>query len=249
MPETTYGMQAAQTVMVSEGRWPRLKLQNGDRVRFHFLTDGNDPWFHASKFHSVGEGMQTRDVVCLRALTRGVEACQLCGPGAQLVNRFGCWVWVDYTLHSYDNPDENGEPWEQRKVKTAAGGERTVFVEQVGQPKYLTLRGGRNQAWFHQFNNAWMTSGDLRKHLYELLRTGEQLETEYTLSSIKEDPIPPDIFGKEEIKNLPEIEQVFRDTVSSAEVSGLLGTDSLDTESPEQLPTIETAAAETDDLI
>src|SRR3972149_1486250 len=94
-----YGMRAAQEVMVSEGRWPRLRLQNGDRVRFHFLTTGDDPWFAASKFHSVGEGPQTRDVVCLRAMTRGVEACSLCGPGVQLVNRFGCWVWVGFILH------------------------------------------------------------------------------------------------------------------------------------------------------
>ena len=202
-----YGIEAGQQEMVSGGRWPYLRPKEGDRARFHFLTTGSDPWLLATKFHRIGEGMQARNILCVSAVTRGEEQCGMCemDGGQNRRNMFGIWVMLEYILHPSDNPDEDGDSWEEKKLKVAGADgksrQRTVFMEKFetdlidksvvpGRVRLLQLPAGRRQVWWSQFTNAWMQSGDLRKHFYELHRVGSgRDDTNYTLNNIKEDPL------------------------------------------------------------
>lgn len=250
-----YGIGAAESAMSTQDRWPRLRPQENDRARFHFLTEGSDPWFHGTKFHNIGEDKQRRDVVCLHALTFGEEPCLLCEmDSSNRRNMFGCWVWLEYVLHPQDNPAEDGESWEQKSLAMPDGKKRTVFMEKVeedGAARLLWLPAGRQKAWFGQFTGAWMASGNLRKHLYELHRVGKgRDDTNYTLTTIKEDPLSEEILKREEVMNLPSIEDIFRDTLRNVPQSGVLGTDSLDGPGePEELPKEAAPAVADDDLI
>ena len=260
LPETAApvgygGIERAQQTMTTAGRWPMLKVEDAARARFHFLTTGGDEWFCGTRFHKVSiGGDQFREVLCLRALTQGLEACELDAQqaGEKLLNRFGCWVYVHHILHPHDNKDEAADSWPQVQVKTAAGGQRVMFKETVEEARYLRLSAGRSQVVFAQFTNAWMVSGNLRKHIYELHRMGEALETTYVLTPLKEEMISEDVLQNEDIQSLPSIESIFRESLfySGGAVpssDGVLGSDSLD----ESLPAIEEEASPAieDDLI
>jgi len=247
-----YGIQAGEQAMTTGDRWPRLRPQDGERVRFHFLTDGSDPWLVATKFHPMGEGKQTRNIICLSALTQGVEICSYCDMDpTNRRNMFGCWLWVESILHPMDNPDPEGDSWEQKKIELPDGKTRAVFRENVGgKPLFLWLSAGRQKVWWAQFTNAWMVSGNLRKHLYELHRVGSgRDDTQYTLTSLKEDPLPDEVLQRDEVKNLPPVENLFRDTIRDAPSVGVLGTDSLDGMEPEPLPSATPSSMDDDDLI
>lgn len=246
-----YGIEAGEEALAYGDRWPKLRLQDGDRARFHFLTTGSDPWLVATKFHKESDGKRWSDVLCVQALTHGEEACIRCEMDTQnRRNMFACWVYTDYILHSRDNPDEEGEAWEQKKLSLPTGREIAVFKEDINKPQLLWLPAGRAKAWWSQFTNAWMTSGNLQKHLYELHRTGSgRDDTNYTLTSNKEDPLDPAILELDEVKNLPDIEAVFRQTLSFVPKIDDLGTDSLDGAAPvEDLPKAASISSD-DDLI
>lgn len=249
------GIERAQQVLQSGGRYPRLKLEPGARARFHFLTQGSDPWFAASKFHQVGAYPTGAEVLCLRALTQGIEPCEYDAqqPGERLLNRFACWVWLESILHTHDNPDEKQDSWPQVNVPTETGAKRTMFLENIGEARLLRLSAGKSQAVFSQFTNAWMISGDLRKHLYELHRQGEGLDSFYVLTAMKETPIDfiEAILKEEDIAQLPSIESIFRESLSYAPSGdGVLGSDELDGGDAQALPTTASSATEpSDDLI
>ena len=267
----TYGIDAGNQEMVSGSRWPYIRPKDGDRVRFHFLTTGSDPWLVATKFHRIGEGMAARNILCVGAITRGEEQCSLCDMDSTQGRRgmFGMWLLVDYILHPHDNPDEEGDSWEQKKLKIKLDDgtekQRSVFMEQLttklgddvvvpGQVKLLQLPAGRQQIWWSQFSNAWVQSQNLRKHLYELHRTGSgRDDTKYTLNTIKEDPLDEDLLEREDIKDLPTIEEVFRGSLSQMPSGdAVLGKDQLDGETQEtssELPKAEPANVGTDDLV
>ncbi len=161
-----HGMERAMKTMT--GKWPRLYPQPGERVRFHFLTDGGDTWFCSSKHHRIGEGRDGDDFVCLRALTDGLEECQYCAAGdRELVNRFGMWLYIHMILHPSDNPkindanapEEQRQSWPQAKVAGVV-----MFKEVVEKPLFLQMSAGRSQKWFKQFSKYWVDSGDLRIH-------------------------------------------------------------------------------------
>ena len=268
MADDTYGIEAGNQEMITGSRWPFLRPKEGDRVRFHFLTSGNDPWLVATKFHRVGQGQQSRNILCTAAISRGEETCVLCDSDATQGRRgmFGVWIIVDYILHAHDNPDEKGDGWEAKKLKIKGpdGEEKTrsVFKEDLsttlenettvpGIVKLLQLPAGRAQAWWNQFSNAWITSQDLRKHFYELHRTGSgRDDTNYVLTSIKEDPLDKSILEREDVKDLPTIEEVFRGSLSQMPSgNAVLGDDSLDGKEEEELPKAEPAASGASDLI
>jgi len=251
--ETHYGVAAAEAAMSSRDRWPRIKPQDGERVRFHFLTDGSDPWLVGTKFHKIGEFPNSRDIVCTQALSQGNEACGFCDmDSTNRRNMFACWIWTEFILHPHDNPDEEGEAWEQKQLALPNGRKLAVFKEDIKKPQLLWLPAGKQKAWWSQFTTAWMTSGNLRRHFYELHRIGGgRDDTNYILTTVKEDPLADDILQLDEVKNLPNIEDIFRETLRFTPTTGLLGTDSLDGATPEDLPTVSTTAASTadDDLI
>lgn len=250
-----YGIEAGDQALTTGERWPRLRMQDGDRVRYHFLTTGSDPWLVATKFHKIQTEERWRDVVCLSSLTQGVENCTYCEIDTNRRNMFACWIWVEYILHPHDNPDEEGDSWEQKQLKAVDGGKpRTVFMEPVGgKPLLLWLPAGRQKVWWSQFTSAWMSSGDLRKHLYELHRVGAgRDDTNYTLTAIKEEPLAEDVLNNEEVKNLPSIEEVFRDGLRFAPTASVLGSDGLDEGPPadmEPLPSVSNQKMSDDDLI
>lgn len=200
------------------GRWPLAKIRSGEHMRFHMLTDGNDTWFLPSMFHRFGEGMQTREVICVASMSDGEEECRFCNEGhTNRVNRFALWVWVHFYLHTSDNPDladpdkkAKAEPWPMVTVD-----ERRMFKEVVEKPLLLRLSAGRYQNVFKQFSGAFTQYGNLREHMYNLSRLGEGLETQYTLKAGSEkDPLSEEILNKDEVKELPSIEDVFRDTTN-----------------------------------
>ena len=245
-----YGVASAEESMSTGDRWPRCRPQNGDRVRFHFLTSGADPWLVGTKFHRIAAEPFGRDIICLAALTQGEEACTYCEiDSTNRRNMFACWIWTTYVLHPHDNPDEEGEAWEQKTLQLANDRKMVVFKEEIAKPQLLWLSAGRQKVWWSQFTSAWMAHGDLRKHLYELHRVGSgRDDTNYTLTTSKAEPLPPEILEKDEVKELPNIEDIFRETLRYAPTTGaLLGADSLDG-APETLPSAPVSASE-DDLI
>src|SRR3990167_3785244 len=87
-----YGIEAGEQALTSGERWPRLRPQDGDRARFHFLTDGSDPWLVATRFHGLKEEKYTRNVLCTQSFTNGVEACANCDiDPTNRRNMFACW--------------------------------------------------------------------------------------------------------------------------------------------------------------
>lgn len=253
MPEQRYGIEAGERAMAYGDRWPKLRPKDGDRARFHFLTTGNDPWLVATKFHKETNGTRWSDIVCLQALTHGEEPCIYCEiDTSNRRNMFACWVWTEFMLHPRDNPDEDGDAWEQRKLQLATGREITVFKEDVKKAQLLWLPAGRSKAWWSQFTNAWMVSGNLQKHLYDLHRTGEgRDDTNYILTANKEDPLDPAILELDEVKALPDIEEVFRQTLTFApRITGDMGSDSLSSNGTlEDLPKVTAPVSSDDDLI
>ncbi len=246
-----YGMDAGNEAMSTSDFSSRLRPKAGDRVRFHFLTDGNDPWLVATRFHRVGDGMSARNIVCLNALTFGDEQCQICDTGDTTRRKmFGVWVLVEYILHPQDNPDDEGENWEQKtlKYKGDDGQEktRTVFMEEFasaegpGEAKLLHIPAGRQGVWWNQFHKAFMESLDLRKHFYELYRVGSgRDDTDWTLTTLKEDELDKAILERADIQALTNVEDVFRAGLSQMSTNNSpLGTDSVDgEEEPEAMPT------------
>lgn len=200
------GMAAAQAMMSGGGsRFPMLWLDDGDRARFHFLTSGDSDMI-GCKFHKFGEGSKTRHYMCLRVFTGGEEECRWCEEGHdELGSRFAVWVFVHNILHAKQAEDE----WEATKI-----GKKTLFREVVKKPKLIRLAAGVKQAWFNQFINMWTTHGDLQLHIYELYREHLQLDTEYYLTTLKEQAIDPKLLDSDDVKDLPTCEDVLREEVT-----------------------------------
>lgn len=246
-----YGIASAQRQMVSgQGNW--LRINANERARFHCLTSGGDDRFMGTKFHSIGQGAQTRYYVCLRVMTNGEESCEFCDQGHdEMGNRFALWVYVHNILHATDNPDQEGDRWKQQDVEG-----RTLFREEVKKPILIWLAAGRYQAWFGQFVAMWTKHQDLQNHIYELLRIGEGLETEYELTELKEEPLAKKILEQEEIQNLPSVPEFFRSQLkygpTAAGAGASMGTDTVLGEDgsggDEPLPKAE-VASEDDGLI
>lgn len=234
-PEIAYGMEAAMGVMAGGGLYPRLRLKNMERARFHALTTGADANFLAATFHTFGVFPNSRSLVCVRVLTGGQQECRYCVEGhSDLERRFGLWVWCYEVLHSTDNPDQEGTAWAQVKVA-----DRTLFKEPVGKALLLDLKGGKGGLWFRQFLNEWLNEGTLQKYLYELHREGESLDTEYTLARVKEEPPVATILESEEVKRLRPIHEIFKAGLQIAPGGAgdaVLGKDELQQTEIEELP-------------
>jgi hypothetical protein len=220
-PQRT-GMVAAQQQMSGGGsRFPYLRIEAGERARFHFLTSGNTDLI-GSKFHKFGEGRETRHYMCLRVFTGGEEECRWCEAGHdEMGSRFAVWIFVHNILHAAQ--DKEAE-WKTTKV-----GKTTLFREEVKEPMLIRMAAGVKQKWFSQFVNMWTTHGDLQNHIYELYREGTELETEYFLTTLKEQAIPEEILDSDVVKKLPTCEDVLREEVTfgpgGAGAGSSLGTD------------------------
>jgi len=204
------GIDQSEEAIRGVARFPRLSLKAGDRARFHSLASGGpgDPNLLAAVFHSVDTGGPfPRDMVCLDKLTQGEETCQYCEGGhAETRRRFALWVYVHSIFHMGDNPDQEGEGWTQVKVSN-----RVMFKEEVKQPLVLWLGVGRKMAWWGQFKAVYNKYGSLEGRLFDLLRVGGDMDTEYHLSIVKEMPL-----GDIDVGELTSIEDVFRSTLGGA---------------------------------
>lgn len=201
-----------ELLATSGARWPRLTLKQGDRARFHILSTGGDDLLLAGRFHHVEDGSTWgREILCLRSFTQGEEPCRWCDEGnSDMKSRFAVWVWAHFILHLGDNPDEDGEAWKQVKV-----GERTMFQEVVDKALVFWRGVGHKHSWYGQFKAAYMKYGSLHDRIYQLTRSGALLDTDYTLSIVKEEPMPA--AAKEALKEgLPTIEEIFRSTLGYA---------------------------------
>lgn len=189
--------------------WPRLSLKAGDRSRFHFLTNGQDPLFDGGRFHQVDMGDYVRETLCLRSFTEGEEICQLCEDGHDdLANRFACWVYCHQVVHLGGNPDPEAEPWREAKLSG-----RTVFVEDIKSPLLIWMKAGRQHSWYAQFKAMANKFGSLEGRLYELKRVGSGMsDTDYELSVVEEKPLAKATV-KEILEGLTVIEDIFRSTV------------------------------------
>lgn len=223
MPEQV-GIEAGEQILTSGQKWPKLILKGNERARFHCLTTGNDANFCAARFHTWGEFPNGGEAVCTRLLTGGEEECKYCSEGSDPdQNAFGLWAWVYHILRSTDNPEKDGDPW-----KTTAVEGRTLFVQSLERPLLIWLTAGKEKSRFRQFSAEWAALGSLQMHVYDLQRVGEGLDTEYLLSRLKDTPIPPDMLDKEEVKNLPTVPYVFRNSSAfSSPKKAALGTDDL----------------------
>jgi hypothetical protein len=228
--EELVGIARGQQVLQRGSKYPYLKLGPGDRARFHFLTSGGDHHFAAGTFHKFGQGRETRTLICTASLSEAnARECKFCERGhvdTQL--RFGCWIYLHQVLRVGDNPDSEGEPWKQAKVPEA---NRTMFVEDIKKAVTLNLAAGRGQGWFKQFSGFWMTrESNLQLDLYELVRTGVDLETEYTLNIIKEMAIKPGIAKLQ--ADLPGTEELLVEEMKrsphTAQAGGNMGQDALE---------------------
>ncbi len=230
------GMAAAQAQMSGGGsRFPQLWLDDGDRARFHFLTNG-DTDLVGTKFHRFGEDKKTRHYMCLRVFTGGEEECRWCEEGHdQVGSRFAIWVYCHNILHASQAEMPEDEEWEPTKV-----GKKTLFRQEIKAPKIIRMAAGKKQSWFSQFVNMWTTHGDLQLHIYELYREGLELETEYYLTTLKEQAIDPKLLDDDDIKELPTCEEVLREEVTfgpgGAGSGGAMGTDGVTGTDSDPLP-------------
>ncbi|KKM19595.1 hypothetical protein LCGC14_1654020 [marine sediment metagenome] len=205
-------------------RQPKVRLKSGDRVRFHFLSTGEDDFFGGGRFHMFPQKTQagktwTKEVLCVRAFTDGEEECSHCDEGHDdMGNRFAVWVYAHFVLHLGDNPNqgEGEEPWEQVKM-----GKRVMFKETIDLPLMIWMPYGRGFIWFGQFREAVVKYGTLLGRLFELKRVGSGMQdTDYTLAVVKEVDLEKKI-QKEIDKSdvVTTIEVAMRETVSSGSAS------------------------------
>ncbi len=253
-PSNGYGgMESAQAQMSGGGsRYPYVKLDDGDRCYFHFLTNGDG--LIGTKFHKTGQGKGTRHWVCLRILSGNQEECGYCQEGHDdLSSRFAVWIYVHNINHASQANQPDDQEWKPKKF-----GKKTLFREEIGEPRLLKMAGGRKGAWFNQVMNHFANNGDLQLHIYELLREGLELETEYTFDDKKEEALKPSILKTDEVKDLPSIEEVLREELKFANASGSgdMGTDAVfgpdGAEQPEEKATEKAEPSEPaadDDLI
>lgn len=223
------GLEAAQQQMSAGGsRFPILKLEDGDRARFHFLSSGSDLNLVGTIFHRFGQDVNTRFYMCLRVFTGGEEACVYCEAGHDdTSSRFAVWVFVHNMLHA----SQKETKWKATEVDDADGEKRTLFREEIKKPFLIRMAAGWKQKWFAMVMNGYTTHGSLQTHIYELERTGKGLETEYVYRTIGgERPIAKEILDSDEVKDLETAEVVLREelkfgpSASGAGSSGM-GTD------------------------
>lgn len=230
MAEEPVGILQAQQAMSYQSRWPMLRLGNGDRGRFHFLTTGNDRYMAGGKFHFIPSagGRGGLSLLCLREFTRGAEGCRFCDSGhSDIRDRFGVWVYAHYILHLGDNPEDSGERWKQVTVQ-----KRTFFQEILEKPLLIDMAKNYRRNWFNQFLKFYNEGGsDLSKHLYELQRVGVgRDDTDYTLRTVKAEVISAE--HAKAVDDLPNIEAVWRESLGSGPMAPALGSDVLDGAEP-----------------
>lgn len=210
-------------------RYPRLRLKAGDRARFWFLSGGEDEFFDGQRFHlfkqqTRGGKTYSKEVLCVRLATDGDERCASCEDGHEDMGlRFAVWAYVDYILHLGDNPDQEGQAWEQVRLKAAGGDERKgriLFKEEVGQSILIWLAYGKEWVWFEQVMAAFNKYGTLKDHLYELKRVGEKMsDTDYTFQAVKAGKISKEAAKKVKETELTPVDEVFRETVTGGPVA------------------------------
>ena len=204
-------------------RYPKLRIGAGDRARFWFLSDGEDEYFDGARFHLFPRTTRSgtvynQEIMCLRLRTDGDESCTFCEEGhEEMALRFSIWIWVDHVLHLGDNPDPEGQAWEQIRLAAEKGKKgRIMFKEAIGQPMVIWMAYGKEWVWFSQFDAALNQYGTLEGRLYELKRVGSNMQdTDYTLSMVKATKLPKTTAEKVEAARVP-IDQIFAETVSGA---------------------------------
>ncbi len=174
-------------------RQPRVRLKSGDRLRFHFLSTGEDDFFGGGRFHMIQMQAQsgkvwTKEILCLRLFTDGEETCSLCEEGHDdMGNRFAVWVYAHFVVHLGDNPnqEEGQEPWQQIKV-----GQRIMFKEEINEPLMIWMAYGKARVWFGPFREAVVKYGTLLGRRFELKRVGSGMsDTNYSLAVVKEEDL------------------------------------------------------------
>jgi hypothetical protein len=196
--------------------YPRLRLKQGDRAHFVFMTTGNDDYFDGALFHRYMMPGQRfgNDVVCKISLTKGQESCVLCEEGyTDRSGRFAAWVYVFDIYHRLapveDDEEAEAPQWEQVEVIG-----RILYRERVNQPLLIWLPYGRKRVWFNQFRHEYDTRGkNLADKLYELLRKGSgRDDTDYKLTYLKDMKTPAEV--KEAAENIIPIRDIFLQTAS-----------------------------------
>ena len=224
MPKGKGIHQAEEAASAGWLRQPKVRLKSGDRVRFHFLSTGEDDFFGGGRFHLFPQKTQagktwTKEILCVRALTDGEDECSHCDEGHDdMANRFAVWVYAHFVLHLGDNPNqgEGEEPWKQVKM-----GKRVMFMETIDLPLMIWMPYGRGFIWFGQFREAVVKYGTLLGRLFELKRVGSGMQdTDYTLAVIKEEDL-----GKKIQKEIDKsdvvvtIEAAMRETIAASGAS------------------------------
>lgn len=204
-------------------RYPKLRIGAGDRARFWFLSNGEDEFFDGARFHLFPRQTKrgkvyNEEILCMRLRTDGEDSCAFCEEGHEdMALRFAIWIWVDHVLHLGDNPDPEGEAWEQIRLAAEKGKKgRIMFKESISQPMVIWMAYGKEWVWFSQFDAALNQYGTLEGRLYELKRVGASMgDTDYTLSMIKVSKLPKGTAEKIEATRVS-IDQIFTETVSAS---------------------------------
>ncbi len=204
-------------------RYPKLRIQAGDRARFWFLSNGEDDHFDGARFHLFPRQTKTgkvynEEVLCVRLRSDGEDSCSFCDEGHDdLALRFSIWIWVEHILHLGDNPDPEGTAWEQMRLAPEGNKKgRIMFKETVDEPMLIWMAYGKEWVWFSQFDAALNKYGTLEGRLFELKRVGSQMtDTDYTLTMIKKAALPKGHTEKIEAARVP-IDQIFAESVTGA---------------------------------
>lgn len=215
--------RARQAGAQAQFRYPKLRIKSGDRARFYFLSNGEDDYFDGARFHlyprqTRGGKAYNEEKLCLRLRTDGDEPCAFCEEGHEgLALRMAVWVWVDHVLHLGDNPDPEGQPWEQlRQAGKDKKPGRIMFKEMIEQPMLVWMAYGKEWVWFEQFIAALNKYGTLEDRLFELKRVGDTMQdTDYTLAMVKAAKLPKKVAEKVEATRVP-IDQIFTETVKGS---------------------------------
>jgi len=248
-PEMPKGLAGARQAAGGGSGLPRVRLKGGERARFHIISTGADDLIFAARFHWWGEFPNSKEAICLEKLTGGEVECEHCNEGhTDVRRRFALWVYVHNVLRINDNPEEEGDGWAIKKVKTEDGRTRNLFQQEVKKILLLELAMGRGDVTFNQFTSEFTAKGSLQNWVYELLRIGEGIDTQYILRAARESAIPEKILKSEEVSKLMAIPDYYRNSGSSyVAPKGVMGDDDLDGgEEPEELPKGEKTSEEPD---
>ena len=180
-------------------------MDDQESCKIRFITDGDEflyEYFHRLLEPNTGKfkGMK----ICVDSAFE--QACSLCEAGAPRLIQFLAWVW-EYS-HDYTNPVQFKQPKSFTKVKV---GGRDIFREEVKEPRLLRMAKAHKAAIVLKYER----NGTLLDRDYELIRSGVAGSTRpaYMLEQLDITPMSNEIIDV--AKNLPDLEDVAIDKVTT----------------------------------